>query len=225
MIELELRNCPTPFIPGWAGHENVAYGNYDDDGLEDRIVVADIGGSARVMVFHNPHGAAGEFNAEREWPVLLNAIVFEPTFRGGGRLKVVPAGDGLDAILIAPGPGGGPAVARLDQSGVFYFFAPYERDFRGGMWVSTGDIDGDGDPEALFLPGDGGSPRLLAIDMRTFETELSIFVGDPQDTSGRARFEPTGGTIHRGPDLFFYIQYGDVVDNRAESALIPVSRR
>lgn len=223
MIELEPRNLPTPFIPGWAGHESVAYGNYDGDGLEDRIVVADVGGSARVMVFKNPH--AGEFDAEREWPVLLNVIAFEPTFRGGGRLAVVPAGDGLDVILIAPGPGGGPAVARLDQSGVFYFFAPYERGFRGGMWISTGDIDDDGEPEALFLPGEGGSPRLLAIDMRTYETELSIYVGDPQDTSGSARFEPTGGTIHRGPDLFFWIQYGDVVDNRAESALIPVPRR
>lgn len=232
MLELELRNCPAPLIPGWDGPEQVVYGRFDTDNFADKAVVALEGGSARVMVLQNPHGDGAAFDVDREWPVLLNTIVFDPNFRGGGRVAVIPAsldaGDSEpDALLVASGPGGGPVLAKFDfASGRrFDFLAPYEADFRGGLWVSSGDIDGDRRPEALLLPRSGGSPRLIAIDMRTYETEASIFVGDPQDTSGRARFEPTGGTISKGVELFFYVQYGEVVENHAESSLIPVPRR
>lgn len=232
MIELEPRNLPAPLIPGWDGPEQLAYGNFDNDNFVDRAVVAQVGGSVRVMVFRNPHNHDGEFNAYDPWPVMLNTIVFDPNFRGGGSIAVVPYSLNADfivpaALLVVPGPGGGPVVARFDfaTGDRFDFFAPYDTNFRGGLWISTGDIDDDREPEALFLPGDGGTPRLVAVDMRTYETEVSIFVGDPQDTSGLARFESGRGTIHHGPDLFFYIQYGDVVDNRADSALIPVPRR
>ena len=233
MIELELRNCLSPLIPGWDGPEQIAYLHADNDNFVDKAVVALPGGSARVMVFRNPHGDSQPFDAEREWPVMLNVIVFEDSFRGGGRIAVVEHSpydadfEIPDALLITAGPGGGPRVAKFDfaTGNRFDFFAPYDTGFRGGLRVAYGDIDGDREPEALFLPGDGGAPRLVAVDMRTYETEVSIFVGDPQDTSGRARFESGRGTIYHGPDLFFYVQYGEVVDNRAESALIPVPRR
>lgn len=231
MLELEPRSLPAPLIPGWDGPEQFAYGNFDNDNFVDKAVVAQAGGSVRVMVFRNPHNTP-VFDVDAEWPVMLNMIVFDPNFRGGGSIAAVPYSLNADfvvpaALLVVPGPGGGPVVARFDfaTGNRFDFFAPYDTNFRGGLWISTGDIDGDREPEALFLPGAGGGPRLVAVDMRTYETETSIFVGDPQDTSGRARFEATGGTIWKGPDLFFYIQFGDVVDNRAESALIPVPRR
>lgn len=232
MIELEPRNCPAPLIPGWDGPEQVAWGNFDDDNFVDKAVVAQDGGSVRVMVFRSPHGPNGEFDFNDPWPVLLNTIVFDPNFRGGGSIAVIPHSMDADfsvpdALLVVPGHGGGPVVARFDfaTGDRFDFFAPYDTNFRGGLYISHGDIDGDREPEALFLPGAGGPPRLVAVDMRTYETEVSIFVGDPEDTSGKARFEQTGGPIYNGPDLFFYIQYGDVVDNRAESALIPVPKR
>jgi len=226
MIELELRSVLAPLIPGWEGPEQIAYLHADSDNFVDKAVVALDGGSARVMVFRNPREDA-------EWPVMLNVIVFDPMFRGGGRIAVIQNSpydadfSVPDALLVTAGPGGGPRVAKFDFStgDRFDFFAPYDTEFRGGLWISSGDVDGDLKPEALFLPGEGGGPRLVAVDMETFETETSIFVGDPQDTSGRARFEPTGGTISSGPDLFFYIQFGEVLGNSAESALIPVSKR
>ena len=74
-------------------------------------------------------------------------------------------------------------------------------------------------PEMLFLPREGGSPRLLAVDMLTHETELSIFVGDPNDYSGAARFEATGGTAKINGVDYILIQYGEIVDGYAESRL------
>ncbi len=99
------------------------------------------------------------------------------------------------------------------------FFAPYDHSFRGGLRVSSGDIDHDGRPEAFFLPAEGGGPQLAVVDMQTFETELSIWVGDPTDFSGRARFEPTGGTARLNNVDYIAIQFGETVDDRADTKL------
>lgn len=210
---LESRENPTNLIPGWDGGEQIARGMFDGDNLADTAVVAEAGGSCRVMVF------------DENGVEIFNMIVFDPNFRGGGRIAVVPASLSADysvpdALLVVPGAGGGPVVARFDfAAGTrFDFFAPYDSSFRGGLRIATGDVDHDARPEALFLPGEGGAPRLLAVDMRTYETELSIWVGDPTDTSGRARFESTGGMVDR-PAPAFVIQYGEVVDYRAETTL------
>lgn len=216
MIELETRNCQAPLIPGWDGPEQIAYGNFDGDNLEDKAVVALDGGSARVMVIQNS-GIVGV-----DGPILLNTICFDQNFRGGGRIAVVNYSTTADrstpdALIVAPGAGGGPVVARFDfaNGGRFDFFAPFQAEYRGGMFVSEGDVDGDQRPELLLIAGD----TLKAIDMRTYETDCSVYVGPD------ARFEATGGTIQRGSDLFFYVQYGDVVGFNAESKLIPVPRR
>ena len=206
LTKLEPRNNPSPLIPGWDGEEQITYGNFDADGFPDRAVVALEGGSAHVMIFGNPHGDGQPFDVAREWPVIHNEIVFDPEFRGGGFLKVIP-GAVTDSLLIVPGAGGGPVVAQITfENGPLShtFFAPFGVDYRGGLWASTGDVDRDGIPEALFINRVGPS-RLIAVDMRTFETEASIYVGED------ARFEPTGGML----DGDFLIQYGEIVNNHA----------
>lgn len=219
--ELEARRNPANLIPEWTGGEQVALLRFNGDMELDTAVVALEGGSCRVMIFD------GNGRAERG-EVLLNTIAFEESFRGGGRIKAVPHSENgdwsqPDSLLVVPGPGGGPRVIRFDfANDAVSFFAPYEQSFRGGLQVGSGDIDGDGYPEAIFLPAEGGGPRAVAVDMRTYETELSMWVGDPSDESGTARFEPTGATVRTvfGPALA--IQYGDTVEDRAETRLWPV---
>lgn len=94
MIELEQRECPAPLIPGWDGAEQMVYGDFDGDNFADRAVVALDGGSARFMVFRNPKIVTDD------WPVMLNTIVFDESFRGGGRIAVIDAS--LDAGGIEP---------------------------------------------------------------------------------------------------------------------------
>lgn len=206
LVQLEQRDNPAPLIPGWSGEEQLAYGNFDGDGFPDRAAVALVGGSAHVMIFANPHGDGQPFDAARPWPVMHNEIVFDSNFRGGGFLKVVP-GTLTDSLLVVPGEGGGPVVAQITFANgplSHTFLAPFGLDYRGGLWASSGDIDRDGIPEALFINRVGPS-RLVALDMRTLETESSIYVGDD------ARFEPTGGML--GGDIL--IQYGETVGNHA----------
>lgn len=207
-------------IPLWTGGEEVKQGHFCGNPIGDTAVVALEGGSCRVMIWN---GATGGF--------VLDAIVFDPAFRGGGTIFDLQSGKNgfggaCDSLLVVPGVGGGPQVVQFDfdvASGAMVethsFFAPYDTAFRGGLRISSGDIDGDGVPEALFLPAEGGGPQLTAVDMRTHETELSIWVGDPADLSGAARFEPTGGTISV-PGLAgagIVVQYGETVNDSASS--------
>lgn len=227
---LEGRDTPAPLIPGWDGDEQYVRGHFSGGPQLDLAAVALEGGSVRVMVFQGPRNADESFDDTSR--VLLNEIVFDPNFRGGGRLHTVPAHatqqGGFDTLLAVPGLGGGPHVVQFnfDQAGgrmamAASFFAPYPESFRGGLRVSSGDIDRDGVPEALFLPGEGGGPHLTAVDLRTHETEFAIYVGDPEDRSGRARFEATGGTIGTPGGGAIVIQYGEVVDDFAETRLFP----
>lgn len=178
-------------------------GHFDGDVWLDVAAVAQEGGSCHVVVTSGADGT-----------VLLNEIVFDPEFRGGGRMAVV-RGVETDDLLVVPGPGGGPVVKRFDFDGgpSYSFFAPYDREFRGGLRVSSGDLDGDGADEAIFLPGEGGAPRLVAVDLSSFETECSIWVGDPEDLSGTVRFAPDGVTVPLGSfGIGLLVQDGEPVD-------------
>lgn len=194
--ELPRRDLPANLIPGWLGSEEVVHGHFDGDGISDRAVVALAGGSVRVRVVSGADGST-----------IFDTIVFDPDFRGGGHLAVIPhsyAEPGLDSLLVVPGDGGGPVVTQFDFDGgveSHTFFAPFEETFRGGLLVAGGDVDGDGRPEAIFL---GGS-RLVAVDLRTHETETSIFVDGP----GEPQFETTGA-MYAAP-FGFLVQYGPTV--------------
>ncbi len=189
------------------------------DPTPDYAAVALDGGSCRLVVIDGDTGA-----------VLLDTIALDPAFRGGGYIHTIQPTLSLhaggDALLVGAGPGGGPQVVefRFDSTSgkmveTLSFFAPYDIAFRGGLQVSSGDTDGDGLSEILFLPAEGGAPNLRSVDQYTHETELSIFVGVPTDYSGDARFESTGGTITWHTGQVFWIQYGPVEDNYAPSKL------
>lgn len=225
LTRLESRDNPAPLIPGWSGPEQHAYGHFDADGFPDTVAVAQDGGSVHLYVIAGPRSLEEIHDGIDR--VILNVIVFDENFRGGGRIAVIPHSPGdfstPDALLVTAGPGGGPHVAKFDfaTGERFDFFAPYSTLFRGGLRISHGDIDRDGKPEALFLPESGGSPHLVAVDMATYETELSIYVGNADDMSGAARFESTGGTIQRPGGNAVVIQYGETADYFAETRLFP----
>lgn len=64
-------------------------------------------------------------------------------------------------IVTGTGPGGGPHVRVLDYRGnvIKQFFA-YAPGFRGGVRVTTGDVDGDGYDEIITAAGRGGGPHV-----------------------------------------------------------------
>ncbi|MBI4414758.1 MAG: L,D-transpeptidase family protein, partial [Candidatus Kerfeldbacteria bacterium] len=63
--------------------------------------------------------------------------------------------NGVDDVIAAVGLGNGPQVRafRYDGRPMPQSFFAYERTFRGGVNIAAGDLDGDGRPEIITMPG------------------------------------------------------------------------
>ena len=129
------------------------------------ITGADAGGGPHVIVrFDNDNNGTFETIADSFYafdPLSPGA----PLFSGGVRVATGDFdGDGNDELVTAMGPGG-PFVRiwRMTGSGrvaeLLEQFAPYGG-FNGGIFVATGDFDGDGRDELVTAPDAGGGPHI-----------------------------------------------------------------
>lgn len=93
---------------------------------------------------------------------------YDPAFAGGVRVAMGDVdGDGVDEIVTAPGPGGGPQVRVFEQDGTArsQFFA-FETSSRTGVTVTVADVDGNGTDEIVVGEDAGGSGRVRVFDLR-----------------------------------------------------------
>ncbi|HJZ57754.1 MAG TPA: FG-GAP-like repeat-containing protein, partial [Gemmataceae bacterium] len=133
-----------------------------------RIVVGTgVGGGPNVRVFDAAFG-----------DLLMSFNAYEDTFRGGVNVAQGDVtGDGIPDIIAGSGVGGGPAIKVFDGATgqlIRSFFA-YEASFRGGVNVSTGDINGDGVPDIFAGSGVGGGPAVKVFDGATGQLIRSFF--------------------------------------------------
>ena len=94
----------------------------------------------------NPHVKTFDRNGT---PTGLSFLGFNKNFRGGVDVALGDInGDGHQDIVTGAGPGGGPHIRVFDHTGkeILNFF-PFHPNFRGGISVATGDVDGDGKDE------------------------------------------------------------------------------
>lgn len=140
------------YMPNYAGGVVVATGDIDGDGLADIITGTGPGAAAHVRAFK------GQSLAE-----LRSFFAYSPTFTGGLTLSVGDInGDGVDDIVAAAGPGGGPHIqafdGRNDQVIASFFAGP--QGLPNGIKVSTKDVNGDGTADFITGLGAGAIPRL-----------------------------------------------------------------
>src|SRR5262249_1877389 len=112
---------------------------------------------------------------------------FDPSFTGGVRVALADFnGDGVDDVVAAAGPGGGPHIRVFDgATGTLLdtFFA-YDPAFTGRVFVATGNVTGDGVPDIVTGADAGGGPHVKVFEGLTHRLVASFYAFDPDFTGG-----------------------------------------
>ncbi len=175
-----------PYEPTFTGGVRVAVGDVNNDGTDDIITMPASGGAARLKIFSGRDGA-----------LLVDQLVFDTAFRGGGFVAVGDYnGDGRKDIIVGAGAGGGPRVAIFTLNlannaliPIADFFA-YSPDVQTGVRVASGDLNRVGRDNLITAPGPGGGPQVNVYDGvrnrgRTITSPLySFFAGDSANRDG-----------------------------------------
>lgn len=116
-----------------------------------------------------------------------------------GGIRVASAdfnGDGVKDVVVGTGPGTPTRVRILDGKTLTQLFSvePFETAFTGGVYVAAGDVNGDGTPDLVVAPDEGGGPRVRVFDGKTFGTIADFFGIDDPNFRGGAR--PAIGDIN-----------------------------
>ena len=97
--------------------------------------------------------------------------------------------DGVKDVVVGTGPGAATQV-RIFSSATqqeLFSLSPFEAAFTGGVYVAAGDITGDGVPELVVTPDEGGGPRARVFNGAGFTLIDDFFGIDDPNFRGGAR--------------------------------------
>jgi hypothetical protein len=162
----------SPF-PGYTGPIRTTTGDFDGDGVKDIAAAAGPNTTPLVKVFSGRTGQE-----------VRTFYAYEEAFRGGTFLAAGDFdGDGRDDLVVGADEGGGPRVRvfrSADPSQVVAdFWGIEDMNFRGGVRVAAGDLNGDGRDDLVVSAGPGGGPRVSLYDGRGVAVnQPAKFMGD-----------------------------------------------
>ncbi len=112
---------------------------------------------AICAVVRIPHASAATYSRTSELVIPAtgtSVTLFDGRFTGGASIAAADiTGDGVDEYIVGAGQGSTPIVQVLDANGeVITSWMPYKENFRGGVNVAAGDLDGDGQAEIVTAP-------------------------------------------------------------------------
>ena len=143
----------------------VAAGDVDGDGRADVIVTPSAGSSNQVRIFSGADGS------------LLNS--FRAFGKGVGGVRVAAGdvnGDGLADIIAGTGVGSSvrifDAMVGTVLAGSGHEFRVFSKGYRGGVYVSTGDLNGDGIDDVIVGAAAG------SLSVRSYLMESGPLVPD-----------------------------------------------
>ena len=156
-------------FPGFSGGVFVAAGNLNG-GPDELVVAADAGGGPHVKIYSDTDGD-GLLSDN-----LVDQLFPFGSFTGGVRIALgnTSTSTGVDELICAAGPGGGPHVVvfsdtdfdgQVSDNPIVESFFAYGASFTGGVYVAATPIQGAGGNGAELItgPGAGGGP-----DVRIF---------------------------------------------------------
>jgi hypothetical protein len=171
--------------PGYNVGVTVAAGDINKDGFAD-IVTGPESGNPHVKVFD---GKSADEN------ILQQYFAYNPVFPVGAFVSVGDIdGDGVPDIVTGAGARGGPHVRAFsgkDSSVLREFFA-YGSRFRGGVRVTTLDLNLDGHDEIIVTPGPSN------LDPVESYNKLRIFDVDGNPVSESSPFGTFRGGAYVG---------------------------
>ncbi|MGL6073152.1 MAG: hypothetical protein ACRC8S_03210 [Fimbriiglobus sp.] len=99
--------------------------------------------------------------------------------------RVNPAAGVPGLIAVGADAGGLPEVKLINSDGsVRGSFLAYDEDFRGGVRVSVGDVNGDGRADIVTAPGVGGGPLVKVFDGESGQLQSQFFAYDANFRGG-----------------------------------------
>jgi len=142
----------TPYL-GFKNKISFGLGDVDGDSKDEIITGPGPGGGPHVKVL------------SKDGELLSEFMAYDENFRGGISVSLGDLdGDNIDEIVTGPMSGGGPHLKVFSQNGsLISEFMAYDENFRGGISVSLGDLDGDGKDEIITGPGPGGGPHVKVL--------------------------------------------------------------
>jgi hypothetical protein len=141
----------------------------------DLVVAGEAPGRPHVRVMHDDGQIMHEFFA------------YDPRFTGGVRVAMGDLnGDGFDEIITAAGPGGGPHVKVFDgrTAQLMREFYAYHAGFAGGVFVATGDVNGDGLEDIITGADAGGGPHVRVFNGQTGAEIVGFYAYHPGFAGG-----------------------------------------
>ncbi|QGJ71280.1 Hypothetical protein PBC10988_29840 [Planctomycetales bacterium 10988] len=139
------------------------------------VVGADAGGGPHVRIL------------DKDGNETFSFFAYNPAFVGGVRVATGDVnGDGVLDIITAPGASGGPHVKVFDGtdfSVISEFFA-YDPAFVGGVFIASGDVNGDGFDDIITSPGASGGPHVKVFSGEDLSVITEFFAYNPAFTGG-----------------------------------------
>ncbi len=150
-------------VPDEIGGVSIAVADLGDDGVSEIVIGNGMGSEPRVRVLRQDGSEIGSF------------LAYAQTLGVGINVKLCDlTGNGYNEIVVAPQRGGGPHIRIFDNYGNAIdnggFFA-YDANFRGGVHLACGDLEGDARAELITLPAQSGGPH---VRVWTFENNTAI---------------------------------------------------
>ena len=221
--EFELMDWFWAYSENYREGINMATGDIDGDGDEEIMVSPPRNGGPNIRVY--------EYNEDGEFELVSWTFAYQEEFRGGVNLATGDIdGNGSYEILTAPASVGGPNLRAFqyntDNSDLelIDWVMAYQPEFRGGVNIATGDMDGNGSDEIITSPVDAGGPniRVFSYDTDSIELDNWFWAYDENfrggvnlmaaDVEGDGTDEIITATTRGTPNIRVHRGNGDLVD-------------